>query len=419
MAYSLLKDRAYKVGEFADQHFIDKDGAVYTLIDKDTLAPPKDELFHDAGPCENAWDFYIEGYTRGEFAAYENCGMCTGAYMQSLLYRYRVEGGAEIMVKARKCFSGLKRIFEIGKQLEEGFFPKIYGNRFSHETSTDQVLYTVMALDHFYEFASAAEQAEIDHIITKMIKFWVKINYKYTYFFYENMQWPLMRFPPLLLLAYKHSGDKLFKDEYDRLLKEGFTKEPEFAILHRKKAGKEEASEYEKSKKAWVIAYLPDCMTMDIMNFDYLLSHDIDNAFRADWKQGIMTMWDEAKLTIAPDGKSYTHVMIDMKNGKVSRTVDYEKDNYELHGVKSGFSTMIARGAITAAKYFPNNNELKESAYKILLSFDVKDFTYWDEPERIFPKHRFKTRFLAGDSITNWLWAYWQGRYQKMFNQDL
>ena len=44
---------------------------------------------------------------------------------------------------------------------------------------------------------------------------------------------------------------------------------------------------------------------------------------------------------------------------------------------------------------------------------DAKDFTYYDEPERFRPELRFKTRFLSGDSIANWLWAYWQGRFQK------
>jgi hypothetical protein len=33
-------------------------------------------------------------------------------------------------------------------------------------------------------------------------------------------------------------------------------------------------------------------------------------------------------------------------------------------------------------------------------------------PEQIPPQYRNRTRFLCGDSMANWLWAYWQGRFQ-------
>ncbi|MFA6567636.1 MAG: hypothetical protein WCS96_05440 [Victivallales bacterium] len=408
----LLK-KAIRIEAWLEEHFVDQNGVVYTFIDKETLLPAQETLFHDAGPRKCVGDWSVEGFTRSELAAYENCGMCTGAYMQALLYQYRVGHDSKTLEKAQRCFGALKRIFEIGKQSEAGFFPKIYGNRFSYETSTDQVLYTVMAMDHFYEFASSSEKGEIDEMISQMIRFWVKRNYKYTYFHLKDMQWPLVRFPALLLLAYKHSQDITFKKEYERLLSLGFTTEPEWAQLKGKKAGKSEPCEYEKKHNAWLVGNMGDCITMDVMELDYLLANDPGNSLAATWKESVLTMWNEAKITLAPKGKYYSQVLVDMKTSEVRRTPGYQQGDTECHGAESGWSTMVARAAVTAAKYYPKDDGMTAAADNVLNSLDIKDFTYYDEPERFPPELRFKTRFLSGDAITNWLWAYWQGRFQK------
>lgn len=412
-----LTEKAIRIENWLDAHFIDQNDVVYTFIDKASLRPAQETLFHDAGSRKGVGDFSVEGYERSELATYENCGMCTAAYMQALVYRYRVENNLETLTKVRRCFTALKRIFDMGKPLEPGFFPKIYGNRFSDQTSTDQVLYAVMAMDHFYEFASSSERAEIDMMIPLMINFWVKRNYKYTYFHLKDMQWPLVRFPALLLLACKHSQNAVFKDEYKRLLSQGFTMEPEFAQLKEKQAGKVIPCDYEKKHHAWLVVNIADCVTMDVMELDYLLSNDPGNPLARTWKNSVMTMWNEAKITLAPDGKYYSHVLVDMKTGEVRRTPGYQQGDIDYHGAKSGWSCMIARAAVTVAKYYPSEDAILATVSNVLNSLDVNDFTYYDEPERFAPEFRFNTRFLSGDAITNWLWAYWQGRFQNIPNR--
>jgi len=416
MTTAELREKAIQIENWLDAHFVDQNGAVYTLIDQASLRPAQETLFHDAGARKGVGDFSVDGYERSELAAYENCGMCTGAYMQALLYQYRVEHNRETLKKVRRCFTALKRIFEMGKQLEPGFFPKIYGNRFSYQTSTDQVLYAVMAMDHFDEFASSSEKAEIDLMIPLMINFWVKRNYQYTYFHLKDMQWPLIRFPALLLLACKHSQDAVFKDEYKRLLAQGFTMAPEFAQLKEKQAGKVKPCEYEKKHNAWLVVNMADCITMDVMELDYLLSNDPGNPLARTWKNSLMTMWNEAKITLAPDGKYYSQVLVDMKTGEVRRTPGYQQGDRDYHGAKSGWSSMIARAAVTVAKYYPPDDAILASVSNVLNFLDVNDFTYYDEPERFSPEFRFNTRFLSGDAIANWLWAYWQDRFQNIPN---
>jgi len=419
MSNSTLCAKAHSIEQWVEDHFVDDLGVIYTFIDKNTFKPPQEQLFHDAGPGMNIFDFHVENYTRGEVAAYENCGMCTGAYMQALLFRFRRERDPEALRKARRGYNAIKAIFNLGKQLETGFFPKIYGQRFSVQTSTDQVLYAATALDHYYEFASATEQREISDMITQMVYFWVRRQYRYTYFHWPNMIWPSMRFPALLQLAYKHSADHVFLREYDKFIAAGITREPEYSELARKRNGEISPSEFEQKNGAWLIEHMGDWLTMDVMNFATLLNLVPDSPLVENWKRCMLSTWDIAKLTLAPDGKYYSQLLLDMKDHSLRRLPGYEQDGSDFHGSKSGWSTMLARGAVMVSKYSPQNPELEIAATKVLTALDIADLTYYDEPERLAPRYRFKTRFLSGDAITNWLWAYWQGNEQNMFAEKL
>jgi len=408
-----LREKAEKVELFLRHHFLDSNNIVFTHLDKKTLKPPGESFFPEIDSKMSIMDYHIEGYTRSGIAAYENCGMTTGAYMQSLLYQYKVEKNAAILQKVRKCYYGIKYIYEIGKQLEEGFFPKIYGNKFSQQTSSDQVLYVVSALDHFSEYADREEQKEIGNMIYQLVNFWMKRDYKFTYYNTEDMQWPLTRFPTLLILSYKHTGDEKFKKEYDRLLSEGYAQKPEWALLHEKKNGIKPLSAYEKKKGAYLIMNMADFLTMDVMNFDILLKNDPKNPLSEKWRKGVLQMWEEAEMTILPNGKYYSQALVDFETGAVSRTGGYQKGE-SYHGSESGWSTMVSRGAAMAYKYYPENKEIVSKVSLILESIDINDMTYYDEPERWAPRYRFKTKFLSGDSISNWLWTYWLARHLDM-----
>ncbi|NLX23861.1 MAG: hypothetical protein GXY55_19585 [Phycisphaerae bacterium] len=421
----LLRQRAERIEHYADSHLIDPHGVVYTFIDKTTDRPLTDQFF--AG-----FDAYsVPGYTPSEFYGYENCGMTTGAYMQALLYRYAVENDNHALVRARRCFEAQKTVYDMGKQLAEGFFPKVYGYRFSTQTSTDQVLYTVMALDRFWPVATDAERKEIDRMITHMVRFWVDRQYRYTYFNLTDMQWPLARFPSLLMLAFKHSGDPVFKREYDRLLAMGVNRQPGEQQLGPKLAGEWPPSEYEQSQQAWCISHIAGCVGMDVMELDYLLRTDPGNEWSAAWRASAEQMWREGNLALAPDGKEYSSFLLDFITREVRRPkpgliedksyVDLDSWSFSryIHGACSGFSTMIARSGVQMHRYQPTNVEIIPTVIHILTAMDVMDLTYYDEPERFAPPYRYLTDFISGDSLANWLWAYWQGRMEGMFNEDM
>jgi len=385
-----------------EKYFVDSDGLIYSFLDKATLKPPTEELFADADQAEN-----LPGFTLSELYCYENVGMCTGGYILGQLCHYEVTGTPTALERARRGFYGLYHVFRLGEQLEFGFFPKIYGGHFSPETSTDQVLYALYAMDKFHDFATAEERQMIRMMIPAMVDFWVKRDYRYHYFHYHgnDWQWPSARFPALLLLAWKYSGDGKFRREYLRLLEH--SRVPEHADLYCKLNGRIPPNDYEKRHRAWLTAHCADRVTMDTMNFDVLLRNDPESPLAECWRQGIKIMWQEALSTLAPNGKYYSMVLTDMDSRKTSRTPGYAVDGTDIHGAQSGWSTMVVRAGVMAQYYFPDERTIVPAVETVLDRLDFMDFTYYDEPERFPPGKRYQTRLLSGDATVNYLWCYW------------
>jgi len=409
-----LLERAKDMEAWAEKHFIDSNGVVYTMIDCATEAPLTDNFFEP-----EAESFPMPGCTPAEFWNYENCGMTTGAYLQAMVCRYEATRDSGAMAQARRSYQALRHVYEMGKQLEEGFFPKIYGGRFSTQTSTDQVLYAVLALDRYAAQATDDERRDIANMIGNMIRFWSKRDFKYNYYNVVNMQWKLARFPSLLLLAYRHTNDSVFRTECDRLLAQGVNRYPGEEQLRPKRAGERPLSDYEQQQGAWMISNMADCATMDVMELDYLLRSDPDSEWVPTWRQSMRQMWEEGALTIAPDGKVYVNVLVDMKTGKPRPPDPILFDWLDAYGwsyvryvsgAKSGWSSMIARAGVQAAPHVPDPKPVVAEARRILTALDIKDLTYLEQPERLLPRHRFMTRFYSGDAMTNWLWSYWQGK---------
>jgi hypothetical protein len=247
-----------------------------------------------------------------------------------------------------------------------------------------------------------------------MVDFWVKRNYTYHYYHVRDMQWPLARFPSLLLLAHRHTGDRRFRDEYRRLLADGVNRHPGESRLRRKRSGDVPPSDFEREQQAWVLFSTADAVTMDIMELDVLLRHDPENEWADCWRRSVEMMWDEGGASIAPDGRVYVQCLVDTRTGETRpmppRSPGSCAQMPYFSGAKSGWSSMIARAGVQSAPYLPEPEAAYTTAHRILAALDADDLTYMDQPERFAPEHRFLTRFLSGDAMANWLWAYWLGR---------
>ncbi len=383
---------------------------IFSFLDTATLRPADDAFFAGAGEisgCE------VDGFSLTDIYRHENFGMCTGSYMIAETLRYVLERDPAALAHAGRSLDALYTVYRMGMRLDRGFLPKIYGGRFSGETSTDQVLYACLALETFYPYADDAGRKKIEEMLPALVDFWVKRDYRYHYFRYHDAswQWPLVRFPALLQLAWRFSGDERFRREYDRLIE--YTVLPEHCQLRQLRAhGKPTA--FEIANHGWLTVNGADRMTMDTMQFDILLRHDPEHPLAPRWRDGIRIMWDEVKDSITPDGRYYSMTLFDFDTGELKRTPGYQGDGSENHGAKSAWSTMVIRAGLMALRHCPElEDEVVTRAETVLGKLNFMDCTYYDEPERLVPEQRYKVRLLSGDAVTNWLWSeqllrYWR-----------
>ena len=435
MTTKTLCHRAREIEAWVESHMVDSHGIVYTFVDRITGKPIPNEVVE---PVDRVRP---EGATTEGWSAYENCSFVTGAYLQAMLYRYEVEGDVSALARARRCFGALRHIYEQGKALEEGFMPKLYDGRFSKQTSSDQVLMATLALDHYHRHAANAEKAEVSRMITEMVRFFVKRDYKYTYFALKDMQWPLARFTCETLMAYRHSGEELFKQEYERLLALGVNEYPGEEQIRLKLAGRMKPTLLERQEGGWLITHPTNLAQMDLMELDYLLRNDPDNRWASRWRRSIIQMWNEGMPFIADDGQSYAFTIMDFETHELrtldSRFLPEDADRHQVenfgepepkawsfypfmnyvHSSKGSISTLFARAGIQVAPHFPREITIRPLARRILRSFDLYDLTFYSDPDLLAPQFRYRTNQISGDSVANWLWGYWQARQQKIFSE--
>jgi hypothetical protein len=146
-----------------------------------------------------------------------------------------------------------------------------------------------------------------------------------------------------------------FKNEYDRLLAMGVNRYPCESQLRPKLAGDCPPSDYEKAHQAWMLINMADCVTMDVLELDYLLRNDPQNPWAPSWEESMKQIWSEGNLTLAPGGIYYSSVLVDFKTKQVRRpspmmlppaagdALDGWSFSRYIHGATMGWSTMLAR----------------------------------------------------------------------------
>ena len=370
---------------FLETHFLDENGIVYSQIDTGTLRPVDAETF--AGAETPAW--YPAGMTLPDFWSYENCGMTSGGYLSTLctiLADARRKDRERIRTLARRTFRALHRIYTIGMQWEEGFFPKIWGNHFSRQTSTDQYLYAMFAMDQYYPLASEEERSLIRKMIPAMVEFWRKRNYTLTYYHVKDMVWPPLRFPPLLLLACKYAPEESRKEEALRILSENMEKIPENS---RRKSGR--------------LYHLADAVTMDVMNLILMLeSAFLPSSFRSVLTAGMEKIWFEARQTLTEDGFYWTSMPCDCSTGIVIPGTEAQ------YGARSAWSTMVVRAGLQLSACVPAlKEETRQCAERVLAKLTPETLYYYhpDDAGKLDRSKQFEVRFLSGDAVVNYLWT--------------
>lgn len=396
---------------YIEKYFIDPNGIVYTEIDSRTLKVLENKMFKEYPstpfeepstvkfqlPSNNDRTYWEKDtFMPAEFWSYENCGMCTGAYLNALCSAMRnpATDTPEIRRRAKRTFDAQQYIFQIGSKLEFGFFPKIWGGKFSHQTSTDQMLYTMHSLHNYYPFASNEDKIQIGKYIVAMADFWWKRNYTMTWYNLVDMKWPRLRFPSFLMMAYKYSGDEKYRTEALRILDE----EPDNIVEH--------------AVKAPFLINVADTLSMDAMNIEMMTQFSpLPEKYCKIMLAGLKEQWYHKIKTLTPDGYFYNRMDYDLQTGIATPQTK--------NCSRSAWSTMIVRSGLLISRFIPEIRpqaiELAEHVLK-QLKFENMYYCHPEDADEFEKPYQFKTRFLSGDAITNRQWAYYllaEYKYQK------
>lgn len=394
--------------DFLEKYFFDKDGIIYSHLNRYTFQPTTEDLFYDAKPYSempedkiSVYNGYVPGYTRSELWSYENSGMSTGATMVATVMEYKRTGNKAALDRAKRLFNGLKTIEDCGRSFYDGFITKYYGGRFTYQTSNDQCLYHIYGLDAYYEIASPEERAYIEKQIPAIVRFWISRNYTYSFFEWKDMVWPPLRFPALLAIAWHYEKDDIFKSECERILEENIDCIPEFNPVDRYRNRR--FSDYEEEHNIRYLHNMADGVTMDIMNLSLLLRVFPDHKYASIWKKGIKIMWDLGKSVLLPDGRYLTLGFYQVDTGK---TVEPYEDS-PLPWAKSAWGTMIIRGGLHGLPYMPEcRDEVISHAQNVIDKLEPENMTYIEDLHKYPDIWKHKERFLSGDAIANYLWSY-------------
>jgi len=422
-----LADKAQWFDCFVQERLVDPHGAVYSKINVETGRPFVDGDLPEGSEC-----IPVKGFSTPDILNYEDAGIASGSYLAALTYRYLATGDPEALRQAGRTFEGIAWIYDLGREREEGYFPKPYGGRCSSETSSDQYLYTMKSMMAYRQIAPAEHRERIIRMIPKMADFWITRDYKLSYFGIENMQWPIGRFACFAVMAHAVGGERKYLDEFTRLNEDlGVYKKPwESQVYNRRTEDPELFCEYEKSRgRKYLIAFTPFCAAMDIMGLDECLRHS--DAHPDDWKRVMKIMWEEGKLLLAENGYAYMKALYDLDTGQVTVPTEagftIKPEKLELAWSFVGWigkiympsSAHLARVAVNVHRWL-GLAEAKTVLLKVLEGIQtdrVTDYLPADDTQML-TKHLFLTRQVCSVSIASWLWAYWQGRAEGLVKPD-
>lgn len=419
----LLKTKAGEFEAYAERLLIDPGGVVYSSIHDQTLKPWTSA---DLG----AGDDFIEAppFKAWEILNYENSGMTTGGYLAAQSFRWRVTGDPQALLRAGRSFTGICHIYDLGRQQEEGYFPKTYGGRLSHEISTDQYLYAIKGMMSYLPVAPAEHARAIGWMIPRMVDFWVRRGYRHDYFSLKDMLWPLGRFPSLLLAASVVSGESRYRQEADRLNREFCVYEQpvESQILVRARQGAPFSQVEQRLGNRYSGAWLAECSAMDIMELDECLQHSQNHT--QDWLGSMALSWKEGKLSLTDHGLCRAWTLYDPLTGSADSPLPQWTGNADplgwsflqwLGGYLSPRSAMLARVGVHVGKWLPDEGAA-QTVRQILSSLSLDQMRHCIDPDgkQMLDQHRFLCHQVCVDSIVNWLWAYWQGRHEGIIPHD-
>lgn len=372
---------------------------------------------------ESAFQFSAVSDNSAEFFSYEDAGMTTGTFLASQSIRYKVTGESAALQNAANAFAGIEKIYELGKTITEGLFPKPYGKKISQEISRDQYLFVLAGLKEYYEIAGRVKQEKIKQMARSMGHYWMKINYTHSYLglpagsHLTDFMGSL--FLGIIRTAYEISKDASLLKEYQRLLYEEKLggRMPETLRGQFLSGKKYDGGMYFRSHQ--------HCMMMKTLAVELLWDYDVEN--RPLWKKSLSAFWkDDLLVGYDPsDGLCYFIVGFDPVKNDTYLTnpgviPELENPLNIAHLTwggrhKTAMSTQLAYCAVVIADRLGDNKAVK-TAETVLEKVSLESCRELSgvAPEYFPPGENYRSKLLNVYALCAWLWSYWLGRQKKL-----
>ena len=416
-----LRERAEAFEQDVETALVDGNGLVLAALNLDTMRPFATGYFNDKHvhryPGATYEDF-------ADYMAYENVGMCSGAYLAAMVWKFHATQDPGALARARRTFSGIRHLYELSGQVEDGFYCKCYGGKLSDQISSDQYLYTLAGLDRFLPYATSAERHAGVKMIDGMVRFWMRRRYAYPYFG-RPLDWPLARFPAFPWLAWRHTGRPEFREEFDRLCAlPAVRQELPFAVRDweetlRAVGAREPNADFERKTGKRCLWVSPESTESGFLSIEPLLEGNAPD--RALWLDKTRRLYDFGRRGIAEDGYGFGPHLYDPRTGELTEIREVLQSGEGADGwrflhfvgwIRSGMhSAMFARAAVAIHAYFPDLGALATAQH--ILKRLTRDKLRWFvdmDGQQLPPDMRWMDRVYSGDAVTHWLWAYWEAR---------
>ncbi len=352
---------------------------------------------------------------------WENTPMVMGEYLASQICKYRVTQDALALKRARRCFLGLRKVYELSQSVAPGFVCKPYGGVVSDETSSDQAQYMVNGFDLYYPFATADEQAFIREAVVKIADFWMGRDYNYKYYSHP-LQWQRNRFFGFLKLAEKYSGEAKYAEERRRILAnpQNTVTAPYSSNLEKDMTGRL------KPPHPQLLVHSANCECA--MTGFLSVNNVMDDPIVGRYVRSLLPQFYQmATEGLYPDGNAYNVLMRDgwgfyeipRRYSFVNDPARHPKPWNCLRVMTVGpkrYGGHVASAALSAlALMAPHDGAaakwLRDRGGDMLYRIATRHLTHIEDPYCIFPPGaRWSTRVRSGDALGFWLWAYWQLR---------
>ena len=318
--------------------------------------------------------------------AWEDTAADTAFYLAALSWQYRCTADRLALRRCRRTLGALKTIYDLGAQaMEPGFLCKPYGGKASNQTSPDQLQCVASGLDAYRRIAGPHDAALIGEMFQGFADFQIRHDYYHpgTYFAVPlkpryrlwdpdwqpgTKPWSIgIIYLTVMHHAWRSGGDP----EYLRQIQRWHAG---CGLDNRPSGG---------SGRSYRELYLPSLLM------------EIDPWRHRIWRAMTLGTFRNVRGSIQPDGTV-------LQNGR-----------WGPGPYRSGRSAIYARGMVSAQRWFPEE-PLAETARRILEALDVSTFRFIMPPaegETLAPEWKVETELIDHDSLTAWLWTYWEGRF--------